>query len=87
MARAGLRTAQGERDFTLGLEGRLRYVEPPAQSVNQEHNDSAALLVARKRLYDFGRGAALEQAAQAMIEGEEQRLGLARAAQDRRAAG
>lgn len=78
VARAGLRTAQGERDFTLGLEGRLRYVEPPAQSVNQEHNDSAALLVARKRLYDFGRGAALEQAAQAMIEGEEQRLGLAR---------
>lgn len=77
-ARAGLRTAQGERDFTLGLEGRLRYVDPPAQNVNQEHNDSAALLVARKRLYDFGRGAALEQAAQAVIEGEEQRLGLAR---------
>ncbi|MFZ5466671.1 MAG: TolC family protein [Pseudomonadota bacterium] len=78
VARAGLRTAQGERDVTLGLEGRLRYVDPPAQSVNQEHNDSAALLVARKRLYDFGHGAALEQAAQAVIEGEEQRLGLAR---------
>ncbi|MEF3193225.1 MAG: TolC family protein, partial [Halothiobacillaceae bacterium] len=79
MARAGLRTAQGERDFTLGLEGRLRYIEPPSQNINQEHNDSAALLVARKRLYDFGRGAALEQAAQAAIEGEEQRMAFARA--------
>jgi outer membrane protein TolC len=78
MARAALRTAQGERDFTLNLEARLRYIEPPSQTVSQEHNDSAALLVARKRLYDFGRGAALEQAAQAVIEGEEQRLGLAR---------
>jgi len=77
-ARAGLRTAQGERDFTLGLEARLRYVNPPAQNINQEHNDSAALLVARKRLYDFGRSAALEQAAQAVIAGEEQRLALAR---------
>ncbi|MFZ5537098.1 MAG: TolC family protein [Pseudomonadota bacterium] len=78
VARAGLRTAQGERDFVLGFEGRLRYVEPPVQNVNQSHNDSAALLVARKRLYDFGRGSALEQAAQAVIEGEKQRLELAR---------
>ncbi|MDM7322960.1 MAG: TolC family protein, partial [Gammaproteobacteria bacterium] len=78
VARAGLRMAQGERDFTLGFEGRLRYVDPPAQNLNQEHNDSAALLVARKRLYDFGRGAALEQAAQAVIEGEKQRLEFAR---------
>ncbi len=78
VAHAGLRTAQGESDFTLGLEGRLRYIEPPTQNVNQDHNDSAALLVARKRLYDFGRSAALEDAAQAVIEGEEQRMGLAR---------
>lgn len=78
MAKAGLLTAQGERDLTLGFEGRLRYIEPPAQTVNQEHNDSAALLVARKRLYDFGRGEALEKAAQAQIEGEGQRLALAR---------
>lgn len=78
LARSSLRTAQGESDFTLDFEGRLRYVEPPEAAVNQDHNDSAALLVARKRLYDFGRGNALEQAAKASIDGEEQRLALAR---------
>lgn len=77
-ARAGLRTAEGERDFTLSLEGRLRYIEPPSITADPGHNDNAAVLVARKRLYDFGRGAALEDAARAAIDGEEQRMGLAR---------
>lgn len=76
-ARAGLRSAEGERDFTLSLEGRLRYIEPPSITADPGHNDNAAVLVARKRLYDFGRGAALEEAAQAVIQGEEQRFGLA----------
>jgi len=77
-ARAGLRTAEGERDFSLSLEGRLRYIEPPSITADPGHGDHAAVLVARKRLYDFGRGEALEQAAQSAIEGEEQRMGLAR---------
>ncbi|MEW6445311.1 MAG: TolC family protein [Pseudomonadota bacterium] len=77
-ARAALRGAQGERDFTLGIEARARYIDPPKTTSDPGHDDHAAVLVARKRLFDFGRGSALEEAARAVIDGEERRLGLAR---------
>ncbi|HES76040.1 MAG TPA: TolC family protein [bacterium] len=76
-ARAGLRTAQGENDLLVGFEARARYIEAAELSADQSHNDSAAVLVARKRLFDSGRRGALEHAAQASIESEEQRMSLA----------
>ncbi|MEW5837979.1 MAG: TolC family protein [Pseudomonadota bacterium] len=76
-ARAGLRSAQGEKDLVIGFEARARYIDAAELSPDQSHNDSAAVVVARKRLFDSGRSAALESAAQASIEGEEQRMQLA----------
>lgn len=77
IARAGMRTAQGERDFTLGATLRARYIDPASLSADQSSDDSAAVIVARKRLFDFGRSNALEHAAQSNIESEEQRMALA----------
>ncbi|OYY74950.1 MAG: hypothetical protein B7Y40_03100 [Gammaproteobacteria bacterium 28-57-27] len=76
-ARAGLRTAQGENDLLVGFEARARYIDAADLSPDQSHNDSAAVLVARKRLFDSGRRGALEHAALATIESEEQRTVLA----------
>lgn len=81
-ARAGLLGVQGDNDLKIGFEARARYIDPANLSADQSRNDSAALLVARKRLYDFGRSSALENAALAMIESEETRFALA--AQQRR---
>ena len=78
VARAGMRTAQGESDLTLDAMLRARYIDPANLSADQNSDDSAAVIVARKRLFDFGRGNALESAAQATIESEEQRMILAR---------
>ena len=76
-ARAGLRSAQGEKDLLIGFEARARYIEAAELSADHSHNDNAAVLVARKRLFDSGRTTALESAAQASIESEQQRMSLA----------
>ncbi len=81
-ARAGLLGVQGDNDLKIAFEARARYIDPASLSADQSRNDSAALLVARKRLYDFGRSSALEHAALAMIESEETRFAMA--AQQRR---
>ncbi len=77
VAHAALRSAQGETDLRVGLEVRARYIDAADLSPDQSHNDSAALIVARKRLFDSGRSSALEHAAQASIESEEQSMNLA----------
>jgi len=74
MARAAMRTAEGESDLTVGATLRARYIDPANLSADQNSDDSAAVIVARKRLFDFGRSNALEGAAQATIESEEQRM-------------
>ncbi|MGD9888749.1 MAG: TolC family protein [Halothiobacillaceae bacterium] len=74
VARASLRTAQGEKDLLIGFEARLRYLEPADLSADQSNNDNSAVLVARKRLFDSGRSGALELAARESIDSEEQRM-------------
>jgi outer membrane protein TolC len=77
VARAGMLTAQGESDLIVDATLRARYIDPANLSADQSNDDSAAIIVAHKRLFDFGRSNALEHAAQATIESEEQRMALA----------
>ena len=62
-ANAKLLAAQSLHDLRIDLEGRARLVEPSFKSEDDQHNDSQARLLMRKRLYDFGYGEALESAA------------------------
>lgn len=62
LARAGLDTALAERrlansrnDLELGLQLNPRWVEPNDLAPMQDHDDSRAILHARKTLHDFGR--------------------------------
>jgi len=68
-AEAARTEAQDEVNVGASLEARV--VDPPSSSDNQSHNDSRAILFARKRLYDFGHTRALEDAAAASVTGGE----------------
>ncbi len=57
------RLAQSRTGVNVALEGRLRWIEPPAVAADQSNDDHRASLFVRKNLYDFGRSAAEEAAA------------------------
>ncbi len=60
-----------ESDWNLGLEASLRAVHPSYKSLTSTNNDSSLRLLMRKRLYDFGRSDAQQQAADAAYRGSE----------------
>ncbi len=69
-AMAGIKSAESDvlyadtnNELEVFARAELGYVEPVATSPNQDNNDSQAAIIARKTLYDFGRSAALENAA------------------------
>lgn len=62
-ARAEQQRAGARDGLEIGVEGRLRVIEPSDAAADQDNNDSSARLYLRKRLYDFGQTAALQQAA------------------------
>lgn len=66
-ARAGLMSAESVGALNVALEGRARWVEPPEVSDDLGRDDHKASLIVQRSLYDFGRSAALEEAAQADI--------------------
>lgn len=80
---------QADNRPQVGLNGRLRYVEPGALAdENDQHDDHQAGLSLRQKLFDFGRQQDREAAAEARLEGERlvllgeekrQRLALLRA--------
>ncbi len=61
-------------DTQLTLTGELRAIEPSEISIYQTHNDSLARLNLSKQLYDFGRTARAEEAADASLVSSEWRL-------------
>lgn len=71
LAEAGLLAAQSRTGTRVSIEGRLRWVQPPDISPDQEHGDHRLSLFVRKPLYDFGRSGAGEEAARAEILGQE----------------
>ncbi|MGB0712774.1 MAG: TolC family protein [Gammaproteobacteria bacterium] len=84
-AEAGIGAAEASRleadalnGFEASVFGRLRYVDPSPVAANQTNNDSSFGVRASKRLYDFGRGAAETEAAEAQLQGAMLAVGAAR---------
>jgi outer membrane protein TolC len=73
-ALASRRQAQSSYDTQLTLTGELRAIEPSEISIYQTHNDSLARLNLSKQLYDFGRTARAEEAANASLVSSKWRL-------------
>ena len=63
--------ALSDYEFTANLLLEARAIEPNAIAYDQDQNDSQAHLYLSKRLYDFGKTSAAEDAAVADIEGSE----------------
>lgn len=73
-ARARYRQAGAADDFQLGFTAELRAIEPSEQAYFQDRNDSLARLNLSKRLYDFGRTARTQEAAEAALASRRWRL-------------
>jgi outer membrane protein TolC len=89
LARSGLTLAEARRqladsddDFEAGIRLDARYVDDSNLVVQKQNNDSSAVLLVRKRLYDFGRTEHAIEAADAELKGQE--LLLRDAVQERR---
>lgn len=85
LADAALAQAQARRrqvdaadDLELGFTAELRAVDPSAIANDQSHNDSLARLSLSKQLYDFGRTARAEEAAEASLASRQWQLQAAR---------
>jgi outer membrane protein TolC len=73
-AKARHRQATAMDDFELGFTAELRAIEPSEIAAYQTHNDSLARLSLSKQLYDFGRTARTEEAAEAALSAREWRV-------------
>lgn len=69
LARARQASVESQNGINSSLVARLRWVDPPDIAPDQSQQDHSASLYVRKRLYDFGRSAANEAAAQLGVEG------------------
>ena len=58
------RLAQSRTGVNVALAGRLRWIQPSEVAFDQSNEDHRASLFVRKNLYDFGRSAAHEAAAE-----------------------
>lgn len=71
---ANLAEAESVSRTRLSAYARARAVRPSHVSSDRDNNDSSAMLALRKRLYDFGYSAALEESAQRAGDGSRWRL-------------
>ncbi|WP_455222408.1 TolC family protein [Kaarinaea lacus] len=71
LQKANKEAAESNYDFTANLLLEARAIEPNRIAYDQSSNDSQAHLYVSKRLYDFGRTNAAEEAALADVEGSE----------------
>lgn len=77
-ARARRQQVDASDDLELGFTAALRTIDPSEIAADQGHNDSYARLNLSKRLYDFGRTAHAEEAAEASLESRRWQLQAAR---------
>ncbi|MEJ2060734.1 MAG: TolC family protein [Gammaproteobacteria bacterium] len=73
-AQAQAKSSYAQDDLSVDLSLEARYIEPPDVTPDNSNDDSRAVLLARKRLYDFGRSSAREAAADSLISGREAEL-------------
>ncbi len=86
-ARAAQQGVEARDGLTASLHGHLRWIDPANLAADQRNNDNGVYLIARKRLYDFGRFEAQLDASRVEVGGREwvvldarqqRRLGLMR---------
>ena len=70
-AEARQKRVEGESGFQTSLSGRLRWVEPQADNIDQGHDDHMIALTATKRLYDAGLSQGHIDAAKASVEAQQ----------------
>jgi len=71
LKKANQEAAESKYDFSANLLLQARVIEPSPIAYDQSRNDSQMHLSVTKRLYDFGRTNAAEEAALADVEGSE----------------
>ena len=71
LSNSKLLKADSAYGFRAYLLGEARYIEPPAIAPDQSRDDSRVRLIVGKRIYDFGRTANAEKAAQADVKSSE----------------
>ena len=81
LAESGVAYKQAESDevlaesgFNVTARGYLTAVEPSSVSFNRSNNDSKVILLARKKLYDFGYSRARESAAENAVNSQKWQL-------------
>lgn len=74
LARGNAAAAGADDDLSIRVDAYARWVQPPPQAPDQDQADHQLSLLVRKPLLDFGRSSALDAAAQAGIDAQEQRL-------------
>jgi outer membrane protein TolC len=73
-AEAHKQQVEASDDLRLGLSAQLRAIEPSEIARYQSHNDSLARLTVSKQLYDFGRTAHAQDAADAGLASQQWQL-------------
>ncbi len=74
LARARYQKAGAVNDFELGFTAELRAIDPSELAYDQTRNDSLARLNLSRQLYDFGRTAHTEEAAEAALDSRQWQL-------------
>jgi len=74
MAAANIDKISSDNDLNVVFQGYLTVVEPSELSPNESNNNSKALLLARKKLYDFGYSDAQKTAAQTLFKSKKNLL-------------
>lgn len=73
-----LHQVDAESGLDVAIKAEARYIEPPIIAPDQRNNDSRISLLVSKRLYDFGRSSASNDAALSEVQGSELKLLQAR---------
>lgn len=76
LAESALIRARANDDLRVGLTIEGRRIDPPESNLNQDTDDSRAILSAQKTLYDFGRTGHAKKAAQLELDASLQRQTL-----------
>lgn len=73
-----LQQVDADSGIDVSIKAEARYIEPPRISPDQRNNDSRISLLLNKKLYDFGRSSASNDAATSEIQSSELKLTQAR---------
>ncbi len=70
-AEASKESVEADSGLQTSLQGRLRWVEPASRVLDPERDDHRIALLAKKRVYDFGRSSASIASADAVLNSQQ----------------